>query len=356
MALYNSDMSVKVGIIGCGVIGLEHLTHFTQYPPVELIAIADQVADRRATVAEDFAPRRIYETGKDLIEDSDVEAVVLAVPAEPRLDLAKQAIAAGKHVLLEKPVARNTAEVDEYLKLVQPGQIVAVASSRFRFTYTAAALRDALQTPGLLPIRQIIHTGTKPIPEPPSTPPPPWRLSHRQNGGGIMSNWGCYDLDYLLALLPSGDMPVEVSASIRDIQPEIEAWVAPGSDAETFVSVMIRLSSGATIHLNRGEFLPIAEARNETLVLGSSAAISAAMVSEQDTVTVTRYSTTGSESTEVTNKRDGFDNFHTGMIRDFVDAVRDGREPATNLHRARIIQSITDAIYRSAKEQRSIQL
>lgn len=349
-------MAVRAGIVGCGVIGRAHLQELTGYEPVILEAIADPVPDRRAEVAEEFSPGTSYERGEELIEDADVDAVVLALPAEPRFGLAKQAIEAGKHVLIEKPVARSLGEVDAYLKLARPGQVVAVCSSRFRFTLAAAALRDALATPGVRPVQQIIHSGLKPIPEPPTAPPPPWRLSHALNGGGIMSNWGCYDLDYLLAILPADDRPTEVSASIRGIPDEIGPWVAPGSDAETYVSVMIRFASGATIHLNRGEFLPLTEAKNETIVIGPSASVSVLMVSGTGPATVTRYDAQGKTSSEVTAAFGGYDSFHTGMDRDFVDAIVEDREPATGLARARIIQSITDAIYRSAAEQRSIAL
>jgi predicted dehydrogenase len=349
-------MAVRVGIVGCGVIGLAHLQEFSSYEPVVLQAIADLIADRRATATEDFSPRKSYEQGKDLIADPDVEAVVLAAPAEPRFELAKAAIRAGKHVLIEKPVARNRAEVDAYSKLARPGQVVAVCSSRFRFTHTAVALRKALATPGLKPVQQILHSGLKPLPEPPTSPPPAWRLSHTLNGGGIMSNWGCYDLDYLLDALPENDSPTEVSASIRGIPQETGPWVAEGSDAETYVSVMIRFASGATIHLNRGEFLPVSENRNETLIIGKSASIAVPMVSVDDSVTVTAYDPRGTRSSQLSAATDGFDNFHRGMIRDFVDSIVEKREPATNLTRARIIQSVTDAIYQSAREQRSIAL
>lgn len=349
-------MKLSVGVVGCGVIGRAHLEHFSKCSRVRLLAVADLIEERAQSAAEQFAPDKIYREGRNLIEDREVEAIVLAAPAEQRYDLARAAIAAGKHVLIEKPVARNTAEVDEYIELAKPGQIVAVASSRFRFTRNYFALRKAIADSGVAPVRQIIHEGLRPIPEPPSTPPPSWRLSHVQNGGGVMSNWGCYDLDYLMSLLPAQDRPIEVSASIRGIPREIERWVAPGSDAETLVSVMVRFSSGTTIHLNRGEFLPIDAERNATVILGETASAYTHMVSTDEPVHITRYEPNGSATEETATTDEGYDNFHEGMIRDFIDAVLDDRTPATDLSRARIIQQLTDAIYQSARENRSIAL
>jgi predicted dehydrogenase len=159
-----------------------------------------------------------------------------------------------------------------------------------------------------------------------------------------------------MALLPEGDAPTEVSASIRPVSDEIERWVAPGSDAETYVSVMLRFASGTTIHMNRGEFLPLENGRNETIILGDSASIRAHMVSTDGPVNLTRYEPNGAATQEISNAADGHANFHAGMIRDFVDSVLDKRTPATDLARARVIQRITDAIYQSARENRSIRL
>ncbi|MFW5776606.1 MAG: hypothetical protein ACOCZB_04885, partial [Spirochaetota bacterium] len=72
--------------------------------------------------------------------------------------------------------------------------------------------------------------------------------------------------------------------------------------------------------------------------------------------TLTRYDPKGSATESIGPAGKRYGSFHQGMIQDFVTAILEQREPATGLARARVIQSITDAIYRSAKEQRSISL
>jgi len=349
-------MALSLGVVGCGVIGPKHLDHLAGYAPVRLRALADLRGDRLRDAAAKYSPDLTYSSGAALIDDPEVEAVILALPAEPRHELALAALRAGKHVLLEKPVARSVEEVDAYLELVRPGQVVACASARFRFLPSYAALRDALDSPGLRPIRQIVHEGTRPNPARPATPPPDWRLSFRLNGGGIMSNWGCYDLDWLLSLLQPDDQPTEVAASWRGVPAAIESWVAAGSDAETLVTAMIRFASGVTIVLNRGEYLPVREARNATTILGDEASVSCSIIAGSEPFTVTRYDEAGTGTSAFWSEPDDFELLHRGAGRDFVDACIAGREPATDLRRARVIQSITDAIYRSAREQRSIRL
>lgn len=349
-------MTLSLGVVGCGVIGRKHLDHLAGYDPVRLRAVADLSVELRSEAAAAYSPETSYASGEALIDDPEVEAVVLALPAEPRYELTVRALRAGKHVFLEKPVARSVGEVDSYLELARPDQIVGCASARFRFLPSYAALRRAIDESGLRPIRQIIHEGTKPNPALPATPPPAWRLSVRQNGGGIMSNWGCYDLDWLLSLLEADDQPTEVTASWRGVPLAIQAWVADGSDAETHVTAMIRFASGTTIVLNRGEYLPVPEPRNATTVLSDDASVSCSIIAADEPFTLTRYDEAGTRTSAFWSEPDDFELLHRGAGRDFVDACIEGRQPATGLQRARLIQSITDAIYRSAREQRSIRL
>jgi predicted dehydrogenase len=348
-------MSVGIGIAGCGVIGQMHLKYLDGYPGGHLAAIADVRSEVLTETAQKYEPRMRYSDARDLLADPAVDGVVLALPADIRYELALEVLDAGKHLLLEKPVARNLAEVDAYLSRAKPGQIVAAASSRFRFTPSFAAVRAALDD-GFGPVRQIFHEGIKQNPERPEFPPPPWRLSREQNGGGIMSNWGCYDLDFLLSLLDPADRPVEITATWRGIPEAITAWVAPGSDAETMVTAFIRFSSGALVVLNRGEYLPIAAPRNATTILSDNASVSCSIMSGDEPFTVSRYDESGVQTTEIWNEPVSSDAIHSGPIRDFVDAIAEGRQPATNLERSRVIQLITDTIYRSATEGRSITL
>lgn len=358
---YDGGMSsstgvIACGVIGCGVIGRRHLAQIADSGRARLVAVADLSEELRDRATNEFGADRAYEDGEELIADLGVEAVVLALPAEPRYELARSALRAGKHVLLEKPAARSVAEVDEYLSLAHPGQVVAVASSRFRFLSSHAELQRALDAGGIRPIRQIVHEGLRVNPPRPEVVPPSWRLSTVQNGGGIMSNWGCYDLDYLLSLFAPDDRVVEASATWRGIPDAIRPWVAAGSDAETAVTALLRLASGATIVLNRGEYLPLPAARNATTILGDEAAVSCSIIAGEEPFAVTRYDEGGVTTSIIREEPDDPAEIHRGVLRDFVDAAVEGREPATDLARARHIQEITDTIYRSAREQRSIAL
>src|SRR3712207_1875484 len=105
---------LRFGVIGCGVIGTSaHLPDATRSPLLDVVAVADLIEERASGAAERFGVRTAYRSGDELLDDERVEAVALAMPAQDRFPLALRALAKGKHVLLEKPVARSIAEVEQ---------------------------------------------------------------------------------------------------------------------------------------------------------------------------------------------------------------------------------------------------
>ena len=72
---------VKLGVIGCGVIGTSHIEAAASSRIIDLVAVADLREDVANSLAEKHNVGTVYNEGKDLIEDSGVEAVILAMPA-----------------------------------------------------------------------------------------------------------------------------------------------------------------------------------------------------------------------------------------------------------------------------------
>ena len=350
--------AIRVGVVGAGVMGTKHLAHIAEHSGARVYALAELIEGRRDDAAARFAPEVSYEQGVELINDERVDAVMLALPADGRFALAKHALEAGKHVFLEKPVARSVGEVDELLAVRKPEKKVAVASSRFTFLGSFKAVHAAVrEAGGAASIYQIAHAGIKANPALPEVSPPDWRLSFEKNGGGIMSNWGCYDLNYLLAMLDWEAHITEVTASWRPVPEAISRWVADGSDAETHVSAYLRLSTGGVIMLDRGEYLPVPETFSATSIIGDTWSVNCGIIAEEgDEHTITRYDESGTSTRPIWTGGDDWNKVHRPVIHDFVDAIRDNRDPATTLEQARQIQEATDAIYASAREKRSITL
>jgi predicted dehydrogenase len=101
-------MTTKLGV---GVIGAHrwaesaHLPGYAAHERVNLVAICDIELDRAKAMAERFGAKRVYANHRDLLADKDVQMVDVCTPTHTHLQLSLDAIAAGKHVLSEKPLA-----------------------------------------------------------------------------------------------------------------------------------------------------------------------------------------------------------------------------------------------------------
>src|SRR6266545_1491925 len=99
-------MSVRVGIIGVGAIGLDHIARLRQrVSGARVVAIADVDLARTDAVVKDLPEVRAHATGRDLIREPDVDAVVVASWGPTHEEFVLGALEAGKDVFCEKPLA-----------------------------------------------------------------------------------------------------------------------------------------------------------------------------------------------------------------------------------------------------------
>lgn len=339
---------IRLGIVGLGAIGQKHVEAAARVPIITVEAVADLNEGIARQTAERYGVPRMYSDAAALIRDPGIEAVLLAVPTRGRAELGLQAMAEGKHVLLEKPIGMNAAEVRQLLQ-AQGAVTAGCCSSRFRFYKSAEAIAAFLAEGRLGDLRVVRSRGVRSAGPAPTSPPPAWRLSRSLNGGGVMVNWGCYDLDYIFGLSGWTLQPERVLASAWSPAPHLSAHAAPGSDAESHVAASIRCAGGVIVQLERGEFVA-GPAEEVTEFIGTRGTLTFTMLPEADK----RVVFTGSDSqkgvyTEVIwSGSEQTDLLHSGPVTDFAGALLDGRDPATSLKRAHLIQAVTDAIYASA--------
>ena len=348
------DEPVRLGIIGCGVIGTKHIQMATRSGRIDLVAIADLQPALLEQRARQYSVPAAYASAEDLLADPAVEAVVLAMPACFRTELAFQALDAGKHLLTEKPVAMNASEVRS-LMAAQGDRVVACCSARFQFLEATRAVTTFVATGALGALRTLRCRAIVPAGPPPTSPPPIWRLRRDLNGGGILSNWGCYDFDYLLGISGWSLQPQTILAQTWRVAEAFSAYAAPNSDAETHVSAMIRCAGGTVITYERAEFLA-AERQTEWQLIGEHGSLSLQMTPAEASTMVHFNADVehGLHRQSIWQGSADYDATHQGVLDDFADAIRQERPPQTDLQRALVIQRLTDAIYRSAERGEAV--
>jgi predicted dehydrogenase len=123
---YSLDV-VRIAVVGAGAWGINHVRTFARAADAELVMVCDPSESARAR-ARAFAPAaRLERNHGAALEAADVDAVVLATPAPLHADQARVALAAGKHVLVEKPLAMRAADAERAVEAARAaGRILMV--------------------------------------------------------------------------------------------------------------------------------------------------------------------------------------------------------------------------------------
>lgn len=110
---------VRVGLIGCGIWGRNYIRNFEHLDAVEMYAVSDPDEENVKRALRLMPSARPTTNPAELLADPMVDAIIVAAPASAHFDLAKAALAAGKHVLVEKPLANKSAEAEELVDLAE---------------------------------------------------------------------------------------------------------------------------------------------------------------------------------------------------------------------------------------------
>jgi predicted dehydrogenase len=127
---------ITVGQIGCGYWGPNLLRNFSANSHCFVKCVSDSSEQRRAYVQDNYPQTKASSEASDIINDPEIDAVVVATPASTHYELTKSCLEAGKHVLVEKPLAMCTKEADDLVALAaKNGKVLMVGHS---FLYNSA--------------------------------------------------------------------------------------------------------------------------------------------------------------------------------------------------------------------------
>lgn len=141
--------TVRIGVLGCGYWGPNHIRNFSALQNVgAVMKVAADTDEKRRSYVRDLYPWvDVVERADEVIADPEVDAVVVATPVGTHFPLAKKALEAGKHVLVEKPFVTKVEQAEELVETAaSKGRVLMVGHT---FEYTAAVNR----------IREIVASG-----------------------------------------------------------------------------------------------------------------------------------------------------------------------------------------------------
>lgn len=137
---------MRVGVLGCGPIAqIAHFDACRKARNAELYAICDLAPDLLAKMSAEHEPKVTYSKFEEMLADPQLEAVIIGVADQFHVPLARQAVAAGKHVLVEKPLGVNIEECEALRSELQTSKLVFQIGHNRRFDPGVAFARRFIQ-------------------------------------------------------------------------------------------------------------------------------------------------------------------------------------------------------------------
>ena len=141
--------TINLGIIGYGYWGPNLARNFFAANDCTLKAVADARPDRLAVLAKLFPSVKGVKDADDIINDTEIDAVVIATSVHSHFPLAKKALMAGKHVLIEKPMTSSVAEADELIEMAAKRGLTLMVDHTFLYTGAVQKMKEIIDSEGI---------------------------------------------------------------------------------------------------------------------------------------------------------------------------------------------------------------
>ena len=327
---------MRFALIGAGAIGAVHARLIEALgDEAVLAAVVDNNLDRAGKLIDQYGGQA-YATAAEAYAAEEIDAVGICLPSALHADVAVEALRAGKHVIVEKPVDITLAAADRLIEAQrETGLTVSVISQR-RFQPPVAQIRTAIDSGALGRVTSGIAESAFFRPQS-YYDGDDWRGTLAIDGGGALMNQGIHALDLLVWML---GRPVQVSAQTGRLAHE-------GIEVEDLAGASIVFESGAI-----GLMLASTAAYPGRPVRLTIHGDQGTAVLDDDQLAYFASADSSEPEAPVLAGPDGWgpvELAHLAQYRDFIAAVREGRPPAVTLEAGRRSLATVLAVYESAR-------
>ncbi len=201
---------IKLGIIGTGGMANAHAMNFSKIRGVRITAACDVDGARAKAYAEKHGVPQVFTDVDDLLRNGDVDAIANVTPDSFHAPISLKVIAAGKHILCEKPLATNYPDAKKMAAAAKKKNVINLVNFSYRNSSALIRAAEMVQSGALGEIRHVdAHyyqswLSSKVWGEWSTTPAWLWRLSTAHGSKGVLGDIGVHILD--MATLPVGPM------------------------------------------------------------------------------------------------------------------------------------------------------
>ncbi len=268
---------LKFGVIGCGWIGIgKHIASLREHPNAEIVAICDIVPERMDAAQKQFNLEGVtkYSDYRDLCADQSIDVVHICTPNALHYEMCMAALAGGKDVHCEKPLATRSDHAFEMVEAAQKlGKRLTIGHQR-RFFSSVQYMKNLVESGemGEIYYAKALDARRRGVPT--------WGdyMSKEKNGGGILFDGAPHSLDMTMYLMDNFK-PVSVYGKVMSkMRHETDGnpwgvWDHENSDVEDTGFAMITMEGGAVIYLEAAWLINMLGYANSTLLVGTKAGV-----------------------------------------------------------------------------------
>jgi predicted dehydrogenase len=222
---------IKLGIIGCGYWGPNLIRNFNKVKGCEVAWCADLDGERLQHIAKLYPKMKTTKSYKDMLNDGSVEGVIVATPIQTHYLIGKEALEAGKHVLIEKPITSSSKDATKLIETAKAKRKVLMVDHTFEYSPAVQKIKDIIKKKELGDILTIDMVRVN--------------LGLFQEKVNVVWDLAPHDLSMLLSFVD--DRPVSVQAAGM-------AYVRQGIEDDAHITIVF--GGGITAHLHLSWLFP----------------------------------------------------------------------------------------------------
>jgi scyllo-inositol 2-dehydrogenase (NAD+) len=300
---------IRCAVLGLGRLGSWHAENLSsKVPGAELVIVADPGEKIAEKVARNLGVKKWTNNPKEVFEDADIDAVIIATPTSTHGDLIKKAIAAGKHIFVEKPITQDLNEATEIVELLKNSEVFCQVGFMRRYdpAYAEAKRRIMAGEIG----KPIYFKGVSRDPEAPSP-------EYVKNSGGMFLDMSIHDYDIARFLMDSEVKSVVANGSVL-----VNPFMSDFNDVDQSVTYLT-FESGAAgdIEGSRNAHYGY-DIRGE--VIGTEGTIIIGSIKDHDIQVLTKKGNTHDIIPDFPKR---FKEAYVLEMIDFIDSLRNNTKP-----------------------------
>jgi predicted dehydrogenase len=340
---------VRVGIIGSQFISSIHAESLQRYPHCEIAAAASPTKPHVTAFAKRFGIPHAFTDYRKMLEMDELDLVVVGVPNDLHCQIALDAAAAGKHIVMEKPLCLNLAEADRMIDACRKAKVKLMYAEELCFTPKYVRMKQLLDS-GALGQPTLVKQAEKH-----DGPHAPHFWDVNRSGGGVMMDMGCHAIEFFRWMLGRP----KIKSVYAQMSTQVHTDKTKGEDNAVF---LVEFENGV-IGLAEESWTKPGGMDDRAEVHGSKGVAYADLLHGN---AITAYSAEGYDySVEKGGSTKGWSfpiyeetwnyGFH-GEMAHFVDCVRFDRKPEVIGEDARVVLEVIFAAYESARTGKKVKL